>query len=69
MLSVLSSGIWGIGLSTRKSDLNCVPLGVDGDSWVLRHDGSLVHNNEQKGKLPDMPAEGDVLVGLNSYKL
>ena len=55
-------GVWGVGLATRKCDLNKVPLGRDHESWVLRNDGSMCHNNEEKSKLTQQIEEGDVLV-------
>lgn len=62
-------GLWGVGLATRKCDINVVPLGADTDSWVLRQDGTMFHNNEQKGKLTDVPQEGDVVVSLQFAQL
>ena len=62
-------GLWGVGLATRKCDINVVPLGADTDSWVLRQDGTMFHNNEQKGKLTDVPQEGDVVVSLHFAQL
>ena len=55
-------GVWGVGLATKKCGLTTVPLGNDTESWVLRHDGTLMYNNEQKAKLKEPPQEGDVLV-------
>lgn len=51
-----------MGLASRKCDINAVPLGRDMESWVLRQDGTLFHNGEQKGKLTEYPQEGDILV-------
>ena len=59
---VYNPGVWGVGLATRRCNLNCVPLGENTESWVLRHDGTMYHNREQSGKIPDVPQEGDVLV-------
>lgn len=57
-------GVWGIGVATQKVNLNQVPLGRDTNSLVLRHDGSVYHNNEEKNRLPanNLPQEGDILV-------
>ncbi|CAG5127709.1 unnamed protein product [Candidula unifasciata] len=55
------TGTWGVGLATRRCNLNKVPLGDDTESWVLRQDGLLFHNGEEKGKLPEAPQEGDIL--------
>ncbi|XP_064638722.1 SPRY domain-containing protein 7-like [Lineus longissimus] len=68
-----SSGVWGLGLATRKADLHSVPLGMNSESWVLKDDGILMHNNEEKGKLADLPQEGDIIgvtfdhIELNFY--
>lgn len=60
----LCSGVWGIGVATQKVNLNQVPLGRDTNSLVLRHDGSVYHNNEEKNRLPanNLPQEGDIVV-------
>lgn len=63
-LDVCHAGVWGIGVATQKVNLNQVPLGRDSHSLVLRHDGSIYHNNEEKNRLPanSLPQEGDVVV-------
>lgn len=60
----LFSGVWGVGVATQKVNLNQVPLGRDTNSLVLRHDGSVYHNNEEKNRLPanSLPQEGDIVV-------
>lgn len=60
----LCSGVWGIGVATQKVNLNQVPMGRDTNSLVLRHDGSVYHNNEEKNRLPanSLPQEGDIVV-------
>ncbi|GAB6018912.1 SPRY domain-containing protein 7 [Chamberlinius hualienensis] len=60
-LKLQQSGLWGVGLATQKVDLNKVPLGNDTESWVLTSDGTLKHNNEEKGKIPEIPQEGDII--------
>jgi len=60
--TVLYAGIWGLGLATRSCNLHKVPLGADGNSWVLRHDGILGHNGEEVGRIEDLPQEGDIIV-------
>ncbi|XP_056650806.1 SPRY domain-containing protein 7 isoform X1 [Monodelphis domestica] len=68
-------GIWGIGVATQKVNLNQIPLGRDVHSLVMRNDGALYHNNEEKNRLPanNLPQEGDVVgitydhVELNVY--
>ncbi|CAL9690007.1 unnamed protein product [Knipowitschia caucasica] len=72
---IQSTGVWGIGVATQKVNLNQVPLGRDINSLVLRHDGSVYHNNEEKNRLPanSIPQEGDIVgvtydhVELNLY--
>lgn len=51
-------------MATQKVNLNQVPLGQDSHSLVLRHDGSIYHNNEEKNRLPanSLPQEGDIVV-------
>ena len=46
--------------------MNTMPLGDSTDSWVLRHDSTLYHRGEKKGKIPETPQEGDVIVS-NDY--
>lgn len=60
----LCVGVWGVGVATQKVNLNQVPLGRDSHSLVLRHDGSIYHNNEEKNRLPanSLPQEGDIVV-------
>ncbi|CAL1533007.1 unnamed protein product [Lymnaea stagnalis] len=62
-IKIQCTGKWGVGLATRRCNLNKTPLGCDTDSWVVRQDGCMFHNGEEKGKLPDIPQEGDI-VGL-----
>ncbi|XP_028620856.1 SPRY domain-containing protein 7-like isoform X3 [Grammomys surdaster] len=70
-----STAIWGIGVVTQKVNLNQIPLGRDMHSLVMRNDGALYHNNEEKNRLPanSLPQEGDVVgitydhVELNVY--
>lgn len=59
--------MWGIGVATQKVNLNQVPLGRDTNSLVLRHDGSVYHNNEEKNRLPanSLPQEGDIVVSVD----
>ncbi|KAK3737321.1 hypothetical protein RRG08_067386 [Elysia crispata] len=60
-IKIQCTGTWGVGLATRRCNLNKAPLGTDGESWVLRQDGCIFHNSEEKSKLPDVPQEGDIL--------
>ncbi|XP_015278277.1 PREDICTED: SPRY domain-containing protein 7 [Gekko japonicus] len=72
---IQSTGIWGVGVATQKVHLNQIPLGRDTNSLVLRNDGALYYNNEEKNRLPanSLPQEGDVVgitydhVELNVY--
>lgn len=60
------SGVWGVGVATQKANLNQVPMGRDAHSLVLRQDGTVYHNNEEKNRLPanSLPQEGDVVVSF-----
>uniref|UniRef100_A0A8C0RNF9 SPRY domain containing 7 n=1 Tax=Canis lupus familiaris TaxID=9615 RepID=A0A8C0RNF9_CANLF len=62
---IQSTGIWGVGVATQKVNLNQIPLGRDVHSLVMRNDGALYHNNEEKNRLPanSLPQEGDVVPG------
>ena len=42
---------------------------MDTESWVIRQDGSLNHNQEEKARLPEVPQEGDILVRNQSLIL
>ena len=55
-------GDWGVGLATKKCDMNKLPLGDDKESWVLRQDGIINHDGNMKAKLTKEIEEGDVLV-------
>lgn len=58
-------------MATQKVNLNQVPLGRDTNSLVLRHDGSVYHNNEEKNRLPanSLPQEGDIVVSAEFINL
>lgn len=47
-VKIQAQGSWGVGVATRKADLNKVPLGSDQESWVLRNDSSVYSNNTVK---------------------
>ncbi|CAJ0931673.1 unnamed protein product [Ranitomeya imitator] len=72
---VQSTGVWGIGVATQKANLNQIPLGRDVHSLVIRNDGAIYYNDEEKNRLPanSLPQEGDVVgitydhVELNVY--
>jgi len=63
-IKIQANGIWGVGLATRKVDLNKIPFGNDTESWVLRNDGSIYFNNLIKYKSPETIDEGDVIVTI-----
>ncbi|XP_070539005.1 SPRY domain-containing protein 7-like [Ptychodera flava] len=60
-MKIQSTGVWGIGLATRKANLNIVPMGCDVESCVLREDGSVYQNNQLLHKLGVAINEGDVI--------
>ncbi|KAL8583241.1 hypothetical protein ACOMHN_013796 [Nucella lapillus] len=60
-VKVQSTGVWGVGVATRKCDLNTVPMGGEDTSWVVQHQGALMHSGEEKGRLTPVPQEGDIL--------
>ena len=49
-VKIQANGLWGIGLATRKIDLNKIPLGNDSEAWILRNDSGIYHNNSLKIK-------------------
>ena len=56
-------GVWGVGLATSKCPLDYAPLGADGESWVLRDDGTLWHANKLFDALKNSQLqESDVIV-------
>lgn len=58
---IQQSGLWGIGLATSNVDLNMTPLGTDNQSWILRHDGKVVHNNNVLFEVRKPVQEGDII--------
>ncbi|XP_054271477.1 SPRY domain-containing protein 7 [Macrosteles quadrilineatus] len=67
------SGVWGVGLATRNTDINAAPGGKDSESWVLCHDGVQRHNNTEVDRVTNNAVEGDILgvsfdhIELNFY--
>ena len=59
-VKIRSNGQWGIGLATKKVDLDKV-LGNDSESWVLRNDGNVLFNNSIKFKMNRTIEEGDIV--------
>ena len=55
-------GLWGVGLASRRVNLNNVPLGTDNESWVLRNDGCIYSSNLVKFRSTKSIDEGDVIV-------
>ncbi|KAK3095542.1 hypothetical protein FSP39_015929 [Pinctada imbricata] len=37
-VKIQSTGVWGVGLATKRCNLNCVPLGENTESWGLAYD-------------------------------
>lgn len=60
-VKIQSNGAWGIGLASRKVDLNKIPLGSDTESWVLRNDGSIYFNNTVKFRTNKTIDECDII--------
>nr|XP_027201029.1 SPRY domain-containing protein 7-like [Dermatophagoides pteronyssinus] len=54
-------GNFGIGLATNNVDLNTIPLGTDNQSWILRQDGTIVHDNKILYRLGYELKEGDII--------
>lgn len=60
-IKLQAKGLWGVGLASRKVDLNRVPLGNDSESWVLRNDGAVYSNGTMKFRSAQPIDEGDVI--------
>jgi len=60
-MKVQSDGIWSVGLASLNCDLNKLPLGNDGNSWVLSYDGALRHNKVALDNIDLSVAEGDYM--------
>jgi hypothetical protein len=65
-VKIQSLGLFGVGLATRQSGLDVVPLGADGKSWVLRSDGTAWHKAEQMAAAPaDFAIEEGDTIGMS----
>jgi hypothetical protein len=60
-VKIQAQGEWGVGLATRKVDLNKVPLGNDSESWVLRQDGCVYSDNSIRFRASQTVDEGDII--------
>ena len=60
--TIISVGVWGVGVATPMVRVDAVPLGTDTHSWVLTSEGTTVHNGEVISRINSKPVEGDVLV-------
>lgn len=65
VLFYVFTGVWGVGIATKRVDLNKLPLGNAPDSWVLRSEGAVAHNNIIKHRLTTIPEEGDIVVSIH----
>ncbi|TGZ48406.1 SPRY domain-containing protein 7 [Temnothorax longispinosus] len=74
-VKIQQSGIWGIGLAKRDTDLNVAVGGKDSESWAFNSDGIIRHNEQERHKLifQNPIQEGDVIgvsydhIELNFY--
>ena len=53
-------GEWSIGVAQLNCNLSKLPLGSDPMSWVLRSDGSLVHDGIESDKISSVPWKGNI---------
>ncbi|XP_062521335.1 SPRY domain-containing protein 7-like [Corticium candelabrum] len=60
-VKVQCGGIWGVGLATDRCQLDVVPQGQDTNTWVLRSDGTVCHNNEVLHRIDPAPVESDIV--------
>jgi hypothetical protein len=56
--------MWGIGLGTRRTNLSKVPLGTDGEAWVMDQYGQVKHDNKVLSQFRTTIEEGDVVVSI-----
>ena len=61
-MKVQTQGTWGIGLGTRRANLSNVPLGSDGETWVMDQYGQVKHDNKVLSQFRTTIEEGDVVV-------
>ncbi|KAL3076455.1 hypothetical protein niasHT_039944 [Heterodera trifolii] len=54
------SGIWGVGLGTRKTDLSKAPIADT--VWMLLNDGTILMDNEIVGKVEQPIGEGETIL-------
>eukprot|EP00794_Sanderia_malayensis_P010961 gene10961-12122_t len=72
-IKIQSGGDWALGIAHASCNFSKLPLGSDGTNWVLRSDGSLIHDGIAKDAISTLPAEGEYLgcsfdhVELNFY--
>ncbi|KAL1140102.1 hypothetical protein AAG570_000034 [Ranatra chinensis] len=55
------AGVWGIGVATKKCNLNKSPGGCDSESWVYCSDGTMKQNDTVVHMNIETPAEGDII--------
>ncbi|XP_064454868.1 SPRY domain-containing protein 7-like [Ornithodoros turicata] len=55
------TGVWGIGVATRKADLNRVPLGQDAESTVLTSERTVQRSKDTLHKVQQTIQEGDII--------
>lgn len=64
-------GSWGIGLGTKKLDLNKISqAGQNNDGIILRENGNVYLNGQVLATVSPKPEEGDVIVSrmsINTY--
>lgn len=68
-VKIQQSGIWGIGLARRDTDLNVAVGGKDSESWAFDSDGIIRHNEQELHKIQNPVQEGDVIVCMHCYSV
>lgn len=61
-VKIQSGGVWGVGVACSSVQLDTVPMGMCGESWVLRDGGAVFHNGEEVARAKEVPQEGDIIV-------
>jgi hypothetical protein len=51
-------------LGTRRTNLSKVPLGTDGETWIMDQYGQVKHDNKVLSQFRTTIEEGDVVVSI-----
>eukprot|EP00124_Ichthyophonus_hoferi_P001374 Ihof_evm8s69 gene=Ihof_evmTU8s69 len=60
-MRIQAAGQWGIGVATRKEDLDRPILGTSDQAWILQSTGAISHNGQVYTQLTESFQEGDIV--------